>query len=122
MNWPLLLAGIGALLLGIGHSVIGEQMIFRGLNDRLARSEGRPALSEQQVRVLRAAWHLLTLFGFALGALLIGSAIPDLVLDSVLVIGIAMAVSAAYWLPATRGRHPAWIVLLLIAALCFWGR
>lgn len=122
MNLPLFIAGLLAVLLGIGHSVIGEQMIFRGLNERLARSEGRPVLSEQQVRVLRATWHLLTLFGFALAFVLLGSAIPDLVLDPVLVVGVAMVLGAAYWLPATRGRHPAWIVLLIIAALCFWGR
>ena len=122
MNWPLLLAGLASLLLGIGHSLMGERMIFRGLGERLARIEGRPALSEQQVRVLRASWHLVTLFGCGLGLLLLGSAIPGLVLDPVLVIGLSMLVAAAFWLPATRGRHPAWIALVLIAALCFWGR
>ena len=121
MNWPLLLAGLLAVLLGLAHSVIGEHMVFKGLNERLARSEGRPVLSEQQVRVLRGAWHLVTLFGLALGALLIASAIRDLVLDPVMVIGVTMAVSGLYWVVATRGRHPAFIVLFAIAGLCFWG-
>lgn len=121
MNLPLFFAGFLALLLGLGHSIIGEHMIFRGLNERLARSEGRPALSEQQVRVLRGAWHLVTIFGFALGALLIASAIRNLVLDPVMVIGVTMILSGLYWVVATRGRHPAWLVLFAIAGLCFWG-
>lgn len=121
MNLPLFFAGLLAVLLGLGHSIIGERMVFKGLKERLAQAEGRPVLSEQQVRVLRGSWHLVTLFGFALGALLIASAIRELVLDPVLVIGVTMVVSGLYWVAATRGRHPAWIVLFAIAGLCFWG-
>jgi hypothetical protein len=121
MNLALFFAGLLALLLGLGHSLIGERMIFKGLQERIARSEGRPVLSDQQLRVLRGTWHLVTIFGFALGALLIGSAIRDLVLDPVMVIGITMAFSGIYWVIATRGRHPAFVVLFAIAGLCFWG-
>jgi hypothetical protein len=39
----------------------------------------------------------------------------------VAVIAATMAISALYWVVATHGRHPAWIVLLLIAGLCVWG-
>jgi hypothetical protein len=121
MNWPLFIAGLLALLLGLGHSIIGEHMIFKGLKARLALAEGRPVLSEQQVRVLRGVWHLISIFGLGFGALLIASAIRDLVLDPVMVIGVTMAVSGFYWVLATRGRHPAFIVLFAIAGLCFWG-
>lgn len=121
MNLPLLAAGLLSLMLGLAHSIIGERMVFRGLSERLARGERPPLLSAQQVRVLRGSWHLVTIFGFALGALLIASASRDLVLDPVAVIAATMAISALYWVVATHGRHPAWIVLLLIAGLCVWG-
>ncbi|MGL5446829.1 MAG: hypothetical protein ACRDBL_05930 [Rhabdaerophilum sp.] len=121
MNLPLFFAGLLAVLLGLAHSIAGEHLIFRGLKDSLARSEGRPVLSEQRVRVLRGAWHLVTIFGFALGALLIASSIRNLVLDPVMIIGVTMVVSGLFWALATRGRHPAWMVLFAIAGLCFWG-
>lgn len=57
-------AAILALLVGVAHSVLGERRIFRNLRrGGLAPTEGGTLLSERQVRILWASWHVLTVFG-----------------------------------------------------------
>ncbi len=122
MSVPLVVSSIMLILLGIIHSFLGERLIFRGLLSRLMQPE-RPVLSAHKVRVLRSAWHLVTLLGVGLGAVLLAVAIPAFgnVASTARIIAITTLICALYWGVGTRGRHPAWIVFLLVAALCWWG-
>lgn len=71
MNNPLLLAAAGLALVGLIHSVLGEVLVFRTLRTHgLVPTAGYPVLRERQVRILWASWHLVTVLGWALSALL----------------------------------------------------
>ena len=71
MNNPLLLAAAGLALVGLIHSVLGEVLVFRTLRTQgLVPAAGYPVLRERQVRILWASWHLVTVLGWALSALL----------------------------------------------------
>jgi hypothetical protein len=93
MNTYLFAAGILTALIGVVHSVMGEIMIFRALRrSTWIPTQGGSALREFQVRIIWASWHILSLL-------------------------TALVASAALVLIGTRGRHPAWLGLLLVAAL-----
>ena len=70
----------GALLLVVAaiHSALGEILMFRHL-----RSHGRvptlaaPPLKERHIRILWASWHVLTVLGWAFGAVLLRLAYPS---------------------------------------------
>lgn len=122
MNLPLVMAASLVVMLSIIHSVLGERMVFGGLEGRLARY-GDPALSMRQVAVLRGVWHVLTLFGLGLGFMLFTLALPSLgmVISVPAITAVTCFIIGIYWGYATRLWHPAWIVFLLIAALCWWA-
>ncbi len=122
MNPFFLVAGLLAVLLGAIHSVLGEVLIFRHLRRKgPVSSSGSPILTGRQVRTLRATWHLVSWFGWGFAAILLhwsGSASSDAHLafaQSVMM--VTFLTSALYWLVATKGKHPAWIVLLIIGIL-----
>ena len=120
----------GALLalgVGIAHSVLGERYLLT----RLFRRESLPKLfgSDRPTRrILRFAWHLTTLawWGFgaqmALAARAAGPNGPDPAatpyLQALAATFLASALVAGI---SSRGRHPAWIVFLAIAACAWWG-
>ncbi len=122
MNLSLALAGIGAILLGLAHSVIGERMVMRPLiawtGDAL---DGSKILSMQQRRVLRASWHLVTCLGLGFAALLLSASASGSFAQAKPIVAVTFIGAAIYWLVATRGRHPAYVVLLIIAALTAFG-
>ncbi|MGQ3051793.1 MAG: hypothetical protein ACT6S0_08415 [Roseateles sp.] len=118
------LIGAAALLwlTGLVHSVMAELMIFRHLRrGGIVPTGGQPALREYQTRIVWASWHLVTVLGWTLAALLLWLARPAMqaasagVVESV--IGTALAFGSALVLWSTRGRHPGWVALLLAAAL-----
>jgi hypothetical protein len=131
MNTSLIAAGILIALIGLAHSIIGEIKIFNGLRgDRWAArsawipTQGGTALREFQVRIIWASWHVVSVLGWALAALLLQAGgvmlmpLPQLTnLASI----IALTVSAALVLIGTRGKHPAWIALLIAAGLIVWA-
>lgn len=125
MNAALTLASAGLAAVGLVHSVLGELLVFRTLRTRgMVPTGGQPVLREHQVRILWGTWHLVTVLGWALSALLwrLGTvpADPDLggwVAD---VAGAATLASGLLVFFATDGRHPAWAVLLSVAALVWW--
>ncbi|CAN7620903.1 hypothetical protein [Acidovorax sp. Leaf78] len=118
-------AGVLAVV-ALAHSVLGEIMVFRSLRTRgVVPTAGRPVLREPQVRILWGTWHLATVLGLALSALLwrlgtspwTDAALAAWVAD---VAGVATLASGLLVFYATRGRHPAWVPLMAVAALVWW--
>lgn len=122
MNSYFVVAGGLALVLGLIHSVLGEVLIFRRLHESdLTSSTGSPILRERHVRTLRATWHLVTLLGWGFGAILLRLSWPASSSAHLAFIEGAMTLmflaAFIFWLFGTRGKHPAWVVLLIIATL-----
>lgn len=116
----LLIAGVLALILGVVHSVLGEKLIFKRLRSiDLTLVSGSQAISPQHLRTIWSTWHLISIFGYGLGAiLLILSLSPNDAIDLISkAVELTFLVSAIFWLIGTRGRHPAWFVFLMIALL-----
>lgn len=125
MNTALVLAAGGLALVGVAHSVLGELLVFRTLRtEGIVPTGGRPVLREWQVRILWGTWHLATVLGWALSALMwrLGTAPLDADLGAwvVDVAGVATLASGVLVFYATEGRHPAWFALLVVAALVWW--
>ena len=116
------LAAALAATTGLVHSVLGERLIFRHL-----RSGGviptltAPPLRERHVRILWATWHIGSLFGWGFAGVLfhLGGSTDSPSLRAVAVSAIAASYLGASLLVliGTRGRHPGWIALALVAAL-----
>lgn len=126
MNMLFVLAAGVLALVGLAHSVLGELLVFRALRtEGVVPTAGRPVLREHQVRILWGTWHLVTVLGWALSALLwrLGTA-PwgDAALSAWVadVAGVATLASGVLVFYATDGRHPAWVPLLAVAALVWW--
>ena len=129
MNIALVLAAGVLALVGAAHSVLGEILVFRALRTRgVVPTGGRPILREHQVRILWGTWHLATVLGWALSALLwrVGTAPLETGLNAGLgawvadVAAMASLASGLLVFYATDGRHPAWLALLAVAALVWW--
>lgn len=126
MNATLLLAAVGLALVGLAHSVLGEILVFKALRVQgLVPTAGYPVLRERHVRILWCSWHLVTLLGWALSALLwrLGTSASDTTLAwwTTDVVGMATLASGVLVFVATRGSHPAWFALMSIAALVWWS-
>jgi hypothetical protein len=127
MNIPLVLAAGSLALVGAVHSVLGEVMVFRRLRGRggIVPTGGQPVLGEYHVRIVWGSWHLVTMLGWALSALLwrLGTAASDAALAWWVtdVVGITTLASGVLVFVATRGNHPAWFALMSIAALMWWS-
>ncbi|GGO70220.1 hypothetical protein [Bowmanella pacifica] len=124
MNSYLVTAGILTLLLGAAHSILGEVLIFRRFNLNAIKSdEVKQFLSIRQFRSLWASWHLVSVLGWGMGAALLCLAFADTRIDPMLIIArmlsLTFLVSSIFWLFSTKGKHPAWIVLLIISVLLF---
>jgi len=108
----LFVAGLLAFLLGLIHSILGEVLIFKRMRDGgIIPTNGGSLLKESHVRILWASWHLVTVFGWAIGALLcwlsISSSeqflIPSFVANSIV---MTMFAGATLVLFGTKGKHP----------------
>ena len=124
MQTTLAVAGILAFAIGAVHSVLGEHLIFRRMRQgSLIPTHGKPVLHERHVRILWASWHVVTLFGWAMGAVLLQRATTDTPLDPWLAQSIAASMfgGSLLVLIGTRGRHPGWIGLLAVALLVWFA-
>ena len=122
MTTILVLAGGLAFGLGVVHSIMGEVLIFRRLaTDRALLNQA--GLLRRHVNIIWANWHLVTVFGWAIAAVLLCLAYPaqPAGLAGLIDTAIAVATIAASGLVlvGTKGQHPRWIVLLAIA-LVIW--
>jgi hypothetical protein len=117
----LIAAGVLAVVLSLAHSVLGERYILR----RLFRREDLPKLFggvELTKQTLRFAWHITSVAWCGLGGVLFfldGEPQPSAGVAEVVATTFGISGVVAFF--GSRGRHPSWIVFLLIAVLSWWG-
>jgi ABC-type Mn2+/Zn2+ transport system permease subunit len=124
MRTYLFAAAIVAIVVGVVHSLLGEWLIFRKLRrGTFVPDQPAPPLQERNVRILWATWHLASAFGFGFAAILLSLAAKDSAADPTLIRAIVLAfgIGAGLVLVGTRGRHPGWIGLLIVAVLTYFG-
>ncbi len=122
MNTYLLIASGLTIFLGLAHSVIGEVLIFRHWRrDGVSKATLGAKLPSRHRRILWSSWHLASVLGWGISAVLFklaaaqaGSPLHDYI-KCVLV--FTMLAGGLLVLGGTRGKHPGWTVLLAIAAL-----
>ncbi|MFN0045672.1 MAG: hypothetical protein ACKVOS_04320 [Sphingorhabdus sp.] len=106
------IAGLLLIALALAHTIIGELLIFRHLAKGSEKHKASLSILEQRRwYAIWSSWHLVTLLAIALGVILIDIAPPAEVITW------AIGIAAVFWFFGTRGRHPAWIVLLIIFGL-----
>ena len=112
MNILLFSAGILTLTVGLIHSVLGEILIFKHLLNRtVIPTIGKPLLRERNIRILWASWHIVTIFGLALGGILVYLSYSTMEINTnndfiVNLIAYSMLASSALVLIATKAKHP----------------
>jgi hypothetical protein len=108
-------AAIVLACVGAAHSVIGELLIFRHVRSAgWLPTDNAPPLRGRHIRILWASWHIASVFGLALAAILWRlSTAPGQAIDAFAIRAFECAAlgSAALVFVATRGRHPGWIGL-----------
>ena len=113
-----LTASVGAALalgVGVAHSYLGERFILR----RLLRRPDLPPLFGSDVftrRTLRFAWHVTSIAWWGLGAVLLLLAAEASSRTIGAAVALTFGVTGVVTAVASRGRHLAWIVFLVIAA------
>ncbi len=115
----LMLAAVITFVAGGVHSWLGERDLIAPLLavDPPPRPLTREELGRQE---LRFGWHLTTIAWWGLAAVLAGLALTPL--DSqgrfvVASVGLTFLVSGLVVLVASRGRHLAWPLFLVVAGL-----
>jgi hypothetical protein len=112
------LAALLLALAGIAHSYLGERYILI----RLFRRADLPKLfggTQFTTQILRLAWHVTSLawWGFAALLAMLARAAPTR--EGICwVAGITFLLTAVAILIFTRGRHLAWMVFLIVGAIC----
>ena len=128
MNTYFIAAAALASIVGLVHSVLGEIMIFRRMrkSGRVVPTDGGAILSGPNVRTLGASWHVLTVFGWGMAAVLVELAKPaargpgDDVIEQAIM--VSMLAGSVLVLIASKARHPGWVGLLGVAVLVWLGR
>jgi hypothetical protein len=118
------LAAVLLALAGIAHSYLGERYILM----RLLRRADLPVLlggTQFTRQVLRLAWHATSIawWGFAVLLALLARGAPTRPAIC-RVVGVTFLLTAIVIFAGTRGRHLAWIVFLVVGAICAsaaWG-
>ncbi|MEQ8473038.1 MAG: hypothetical protein RIC35_17720 [Marinoscillum sp.] len=129
MNIYFLIAGILCFILGIVHSILGELLIFNSKRNpsSIVPSKKSADLKERHIRIIWATWHLATIFGWCLGVILVKISLTqnELNIEIIRLItqstNYAMMAGSILVLIATKGKHPGWIILLIIGALLIIG-
>ncbi|GAA1830164.1 hypothetical protein [Agromyces salentinus] len=113
----LLVAGVLMVLLGIGHSILGERFVVGWLleRDELPPMSGGRAIAAGTIRF---AWHVTSMLAIAIGvalALFGFGASPEAIVGSIGGMLVLCAVLPAVY---TRWRHPSWLIFALSGTLC----
>lgn len=124
MQIYLFVAAILMFVVGAIHSVVGEKLIFsRMRKNGIVPTAGAPVLRERHVRILWASWHIATVLGWTVGAILLRISFPatDSVLEVFVVSAIIVStlVSSCLVLFGTKGMHPGWVGFLAVAVLAW---
>lgn len=125
MNNYLFIAGILSFLLGVIHSVLGEYLIFKKkrIKRRIVPSKGSLELRERHLRILWSTWHLASVFGWCIAALLIKISLIERFQEIEIINFILKSITYTMFLGAilvligTKGKHPGWFVFLIIGIL-----
>jgi len=126
MNSYFVVAGCLAFVLGLIHSVLGEVLIFRHMRKgSFVPTDGSPVLRERHVRILWATWHVVAVFAWGFGAILLRLSYPSsqYIVQAFVVnaIMLSMLTASLIVLVGTKGKHPGWLVLLVIAIFLWIG-
>jgi len=124
VQFLLIVAAIVAIIVGVVHSVLGEVLIFNKLrNSALVPSKPAPPLEERNIRILWATWHLASLFGWAFAGLLLSIRMDSssVQLAALYATTFAFLGGSVLVLFGTKGKHPGWIGLLVVAILTFFS-
>ena len=126
MNFCLVIAAILTFVVGLVHSILGERLIFSRLRQGgLVPTNGGSLLQERHVRILWASWHLVTVFGWVIAAVLLWLSLPSSnqslarYIENVVI--IAMLAGSALVFFGTKARHTGWVGLLAVAAFVWLG-
>lgn len=120
---PALLAAAAlTVVLGMGHSLLGERYMLRPL----FRLEGLPVIlgSVEQTRgVLRLAWHVTSLAWWGLATMMaymyfVANAVS---LPFLWITAAVFGASGIASLAASKGKHKSWAFFFAIAALNSWA-
>lgn len=125
MNLFFLAASVLTVILGVGHSILGERLIFVPLRRQKPSAGSRPGLRKGHLGIIWATWHLTTALGFSLaGVFWLMALNPPTTLQQQycgLTISVGFLISSYLVGHGTKGRHPGWIVLIVIALLTIAG-
>ncbi len=121
-----LIAAIVLFIVGTIHSILGEFLIFRYLRKKgIVPSLAAPPLRERHVRILWATWHIVTVFGYGFCVVLVWLSQSTENVNHVPFIKetiiYSMLAGALLVLWGTRGKHPGWVGLLLVAFFTWLG-
>ena len=118
----LTISAILTVLMGIVHSLLGERWIFSPLRNKWDLPALQGSVSATK-RTLRFTWHITTVLGFGIAAILFSYAsLPSLGPEQLLVLrilAISYLVSFVVALVGSKGRHPSWIVFLVVGVLLY---
>jgi len=121
MSIALYIAAFLLVMTGVAHSVLGERYILI----RLFRRNDLPKLfggTAFTTRTLRFAWHITSIAWFGFAAILFQIAQGAVSLRRVaVVIGITFCSTGIVTLAASRARHLAWPVFLLIGCIALFA-
>jgi len=116
----LLAAGALSVLLAVGHSILGERLVFGRLRRHGAWTEAALEIMERRRWwAVRASWHLVTVLAFGVAGILLAMATGAPPLKWIL--AATFAVATVYWAIATRLGHPAWIALGVIGVIVLFS-
>jgi len=120
MNSFLIAAGCLTIIVGLIHSVMGEILIFRRMRQSgWIPTQGGSVLKERHVRIIWASWHIVTIFGWGFGAILLRLSIPSsentlqIFIENTIM--MSMFFASLLVLIGTKAKHPGWFGLLGIA-------
>uniref|UniRef100_Q0HZD1 Uncharacterized protein n=1 Tax=Shewanella sp. (strain MR-7) TaxID=60481 RepID=Q0HZD1_SHESR len=124
MQTYFIFAAIVTVIVGVVHSMLGEILIFKKLRKRgIVPTESAPPLQARNVKILWATWHLASAFGFGIAGILLSLSNSKLSPDPIVIYPLLFAfiVGSLLVLFATRGKHPGWVGLLVVAVLIYLG-
>lgn len=126
MNISFLLASLLGYFVALAHSLrgewIGKRTLIRAIIKlRLFNEDEKDEMSK---RVVRVAWHVTSITWFGIGSLLLYFAFADMnstIVVAARIISVTFFACFVFSVVTVRGRHPSWVLFLLIAVFTWLG-